>query len=163
MKCQTQCVDILHEWCGHGMKDINKMGDILILLNSLLFIFGYFQNWINYNIIIEFTLIMIFFTCVRASIALVTMCKANSHPTVKAWTTRQNNNLWFMISGHTVGALVITGIIFYSEFPIALKVFSAILSVFVCFFQSATREHYTSDIILTICLVFLAMKSFVRC
>ena len=162
-RCQTRCVDVIHEWCGIEMKDQNHMGDILILLNLFILLIGLFQHWVDYDLLREYTFILIFFVCVRAMMAFVTTCRTDSNQTVKAWSTRENNDIWFMISGHTLVALVITGFIVHSDYMDVLKFVSVLICVVVCFFQTATREHYTSDIILTITLVLLAMKSFIRC
>ena len=160
--CQTKCDEVIHEWCGIEMKDNNHMGDLLIILNLLILLVGLLQHWIDYELLREYVFILIFFVCIRGLMAFVTTCRADSHATLKAWSTRENNDIWFMISGHTLVAIVITGFIVNSNFPNFFKYASVTACVAVCFFQTATREHYTSDIIITVALVLLAMKSFIR-
>ncbi len=145
------------------MKDRNNVGDMLIVVNLFILFIGVFQHWIDYELLKDFLFILIFFVCVRALMAFATTCKVDSQLKLKAWSTRANNDIWFMISGHTLVAMVTTGFILYSEYSIVLKYASVLTCGLVCFFQTATREHYTSDIIITVTLVLLAMKSFIRC
>ena len=162
-QCETKCTDVVHEWCGGGMKNLNHVGDMLIMMNMLILLFGFCQHCIDNNLAREYVFIVIFLACVRALMAFLTTCRSDCELNQKAWSTRKNNDIWFMISGHTLITLVTTGFIVNSKFPDFLKFMSVIISVMVCFFQTATREHYTQDIVITAALVLLAMNSFIRC
>jgi hypothetical protein len=161
MQCKTKCVDVLHEWCGIEMQKNNMFGDILVLLHFILFFIGLYNNWVSYKLLKDSVLIVTFLVCIRAMMALSTLCKADTHPTLKPWSSRKNNDVWFMISGHTIKTMVLTLLILNSKFPSSMKIISVLLSFSVCFFQSATREHYSSDIFITTFLVLLAFASFV--
>ena len=161
MHCKTKCVDVLHEWCGIEMQKNNNFGDIFLLLHFILLLIGLYQNWVSYKLLKDCVLIVTFLVCVRAMMALSTLCEADTYPFSKPWSSRKNNNVWFMISGHTMKTVVLTLLILKSNFPSNMKMISVLLSFSVCFFQSATREHYSSDIVITMFLVLLAFVSFV--
>jgi len=162
MHCKTQCVDVMHDLCGVDMREHNLYGDIFVFMNIMLLICGLIQKWINWEFFVQYALILIFLHSVRGMMAFVTTCKANCNVKQSPWSSRSENEVWFMISGHTLNTLIITGLILNSNFPVFIKYLSVSISVMVCFFQTATREHYTSDIFITACLVFLSTRTFIR-
>ena len=151
-ECNTRCTDTIHEWCGADMQSKNHLGDLFLCFNFALLL-NY--SMIDVDMVKKYTLIIIFISIIRNLMALTTQCIADIHPTIHTWSNMCRNNLWFIISGHTVLTTSLTLLIWNSNFPLGLKVCSMFFSVMVCIFQIATREHYSCDIIIALGFVFL--------
>lgn len=160
---KTRCYDIAHQFYDTELKNYNYFGDVLLFCNIFIVVFGSLGGLISFNLLRQILLIIIFLSCVRAAMTLVTTCEAETNRDQKPFTSRNTNNLWYIISGHTLLALCLTCLVWKSSYHPIIKGISLILSGLVCLSQIITREHYTVDIILTICLVFLSCQAFIKC
>jgi hypothetical protein len=142
------------------MKQFNLWGDILVFSNVGLCLIGYAQGWITTNTLQRIFLIIIFLSCIRGAMALCTTCSVSNSKTQKPLTSYKYDDVWFMISGHTLWTVCATYLIMTSQAPSSLKGISVLLSIVVGFIQASTHEHHTVDIVLTLVLVILAIKAF---
>jgi hypothetical protein len=160
--CKTRCGDPLHDFMGKPICNWNRIGDYLISIESLIFLLILFSGRMSIDITMQLILIMIFLNCTRGVLCAVTTCTIDSNISNSTIYSDDGNNLWYFISGHTMNATLIAVAIMYSTVPYSVKVLSVILTLLICFFQAATREHHTVDIIFTIILVYLSCLVFLR-
>ena len=156
-KCNN-CIDRFHEMMGHNITKYNHMGDVFVFLNIALFLYVLGSGGVITSIMMSVFKIGFVLYIIRAIIASITICDADTNREFRPWTS--TDNLWYIISGHTLNAMLITYIILNSQTTELVKYMSILFCILVMFFQSASREHYTVDIILTILIVHLALKAY---
>jgi hypothetical protein len=135
------------------------LGDLFIFFNILILLYILIIGKINYDLVIKILLIGCVLYFLRGIVAGTTICKADINKDFRPWSSK-DNDYWYIISGHTLNALLITYIIVKSNINYITKYTSIIFCILVMFFQSSTREHYTCDIILTALIVHLAVKAY---
>ena len=156
----SKCTDIFHEYCGKYITRYNYLGDLFIFFNILILLYILIIGKVNYDLVIKILLIGCCLFFFRGIVAGITICNADVNKDVRPWSS-QHNDYWYIISGHTLNALLITYLIVKSKVHHIIKYASIILCVLVMFFQSCTREHYTCDIIITALIVHLIIKAYV--
>lgn len=160
--CKTRCNDILHGKIGKTFYKFNLAGDYLITVEMVVVLLILFSGNMDINITMQCVLIILFLFCVRGIIAAATTCSIDSNISSKPLFTDNGDNVWYFISGHTASASIMAIIILHSSVPYSLKIASIILASLVCFFQAATQEHHTVDIVFTLILVYLCYSVFLR-
>ena len=154
------CRDIFHEFCGKYITKYNYLGDVFIFLNLSLLFYVLGTCRLNLNMAIKILLITCFLYFLRGFIASLTICKADINTDFRP-ISGINDHYWYIISGHTLNALMISYLVVSSSIHPFIKGLSVILCVLVMLIQSSTREHYTCDIILTLLIVHLSVKAYV--
>jgi hypothetical protein len=160
--CKTRCSDPLHDFMGKNICNWNRIGDYLISFELIIFLFILFSGKINTDVTMQLILIMIFLNCARGIICAATTCSIDNNSSNSSIYADDGDNVWYFISGHTINATLMAVAIMYSTVPYSVKVWSVILTLLICFFQAATREHHTVDIVFTIILVYLSCLVFLK-
>jgi len=134
------------------------MGDVMLFLNVVLVLVIVSRHRIGANMLYKTLVVYIMLMIFRQCAMNVTQCELDVYKMRRAYTSQ--DYYWYIISGHTLLSLFLTFIVVYSSSFQWIKIFSVILSVMVMFFQAATREHKTVDILITLVIALLAMKAF---
>lgn len=158
---KVQCTDVVHESMGRSFTQYNKMGDLFIFANLGLLILSICGHWILRPLVCNALMAALVLTCLRGLVAWTTQCKCDANTDNATMTSRPNNNVWFIISSHTMVSLMITSVLWFSpQVPLVVKYASVVCSALVALFQAATREHYSIDILICCVLVYLVMVLF---
>lgn len=161
---QPQCKDVLHDLIGPSFSKYSHYGDALILINLSIMIVAALLGQIPRGVLKKSFVIGLFFVCIRLFMVLTTSCRLPDYTrNNRAVLSHDENDNWYMLSGHTINTLFITMTLWNSHLHWGWKYFSVMLSVLVCFSQASTREHYTVDILLSSFLAYLAYVGYIRC
>jgi hypothetical protein len=156
----NKCDDWIHRLCGEKMKEYNAVGDNLLIaqmvLGAILLACGYIPMRLAGRLLV---LTIVFFVF-RQLMAEITLCEADVNMKNRPLTS--SDPRWFILSGHTFCTLILAYAIAVSSVDPWVKVVGILTSVVVMFFQTATREHYTVDILLTAFVVYIALTAFIR-
>jgi hypothetical protein len=139
---------------GKSLYQYNYYGDIFIILNMGILGIAILSGHVPMDILKMSLIWCIFLTCVRSLTAMTTNLRSDANTEQSTFLSRKGTAVWFILSGHTIFTLLTTITIWNSSFPVLGKYISVILSIFVCFFQTATREHYTADILISMLLIY---------
>lgn len=153
------CSDLVHRIFGAQFTQYNRMGDYLIFVQMLILAFITCTGRLSPKLVMYLVLISMVFYVLRQLCANVTVCMADLNMEHKALTSQDAR--WFIMSGHTFFTLLAAYAIQSSRVPNFLKWVSWGVSGLVMFFQTATREHYTVDILLTAFSVYVVLKAFI--
>jgi hypothetical protein len=154
----NQCVDVIHEFMGKHLTQYNHLGDVFVIFNAALLCLGVGMNMVQFRLLSRIFFIGVFLYMIRALCANITVCDADTNRTSRPMLSC--DNVWYIISGHTMFSLLATYVITKSRTPSIVQFLSIVCCLFVMFFQSGTREHYTVDIVLTIIIVHLAIRAY---
>lgn len=157
-KCNN-CVDLVHEFMGKHITKYNHMGDVFVFLNVAILLYVIGTNAVTMTLIAKVFLIGLVLYFIRGLAATVTICDADTNRKYRPITSK--DNYWYLVSGHTLNAMLVTYLVLNSTVNDFVKYISVTLTLLVIFFQTATREHYSVDILLTVVIVHLALKAYI--
>jgi len=157
------CQDHLHDWAGRSFDRYNHWGDVLVLCNVGVLAAAACQHYVTADAWKTLLLLCLFFYSLRGLMALLTSCRCDANAQQRQWIIPgPDPEVWFLLSGHTALTLLGTTTLWASSAPAPWKYGSWGLSALVIFFQAATREHYTVDVLLTAFMVALAYVGYIR-
>lgn len=156
----NKCYDKFHVWMGEEMTQYNHMGDVFVFLNIAILLYVISQGSLNCQVGLRVLLIGSVLYFIRWVLSCTTVCDANVDKRRRPWTS--TSTCWYIISGHTLNALLVSFLILNSQSGDFLKYSTVICACAVLFFQTVTREHYTVDIILTVLIVHLSIKAYIK-
>jgi hypothetical protein len=148
--------DYLHNLCWPSLRQYNYAGDILILSNF--FLAALALPYLNYNASKKAVYLGIAFYSLRELLSIITYCETAACKEHRPWFG--GDTRWYVISGHLLASSLITYALVQSDVSDLLKDFSTAITMMVFATQIATREHYTTDMVLTAVMVYLALKCY---
>lgn len=156
-KC-IPCRDIIQELYGDKLHHMNYLADVFYILNVVLVLFVIGMGQVNKTFAIRIAVLYVCLMIFRQILMKVTECDLDVN--AKHRPRLSSDTKWYIVSGHTVGALMLTIILLNSQCCSEIQILSLWLSGLVMYFLIITKEHKTVDIMITIALVWLTFKAF---
>ncbi len=154
MSVCNNCNDILHNIIGYTHVKPHVLSGLLVL-NILLLLFSYWKTFLTNVAMSHLVITGIVLFVFRYLMSLVTYCKMDTTPQHKS------PHDWHMIVRRVMVSLLITLILVSSvTVPTVVKSLSIILTIVIIILEISTRNHYTSDVIITLVLTFLCTQAF---